>query len=73
MSSSLRAVWESVPVEPDPGRDLGYGAEPLTIIDTREAETEGEVIVLPSEENQLQADEFIVAGPGVVESLEDWV
>lgn len=70
MSPSLRAVWERVSTEPDPERDLGYRAEPLTVIDTREVD--GGVILLPGDERGLQAEEFIVAGPGAVESLEQW-
>lgn len=71
MTSSLRAVWESLPTELDPERHLGYGAEPLTAIDT--LEEDGQVILLPSEESQLEADEYMVADEGAIEPLRDWV
>lgn len=67
----MRAVWESVPTELDPERHLGYGAEPLMAIDT--PEENGQVILLPNEESQLEADEYMVADEGAIESLADWV
>lgn len=71
MSSTLRAVWENVPTEVDPQRHLGYDAEPLTAIDT--LEEDGQVILLPSEESQLEADEYMVADEVAIELLEDWI
>lgn len=71
MSTPTRALWENVPTNPDPEQDLGYGTEPLTVINT--PEWDGQVIFLPREECQLAEDEFLVADAETVASLDEWV
>ncbi|WP_255149592.1 hypothetical protein [Halorarius halobius] len=70
MSLPSRKQWEEVPPDPDLERDFGYDREPLTAI--RTPEHTGQLILLPSEERQLEDDEFLVVDDGSVEPLSDW-
>lgn len=64
-------VWEAVDVNPDPLTDLGYEHEPLTAIHVEEDEEQ--FIFLPAEEDHLTDTEFIIASPGSVRELSDWL
>ncbi|WP_256394084.1 hypothetical protein [Natronoarchaeum rubrum] len=62
--------WEALPMDPDPKADLGY--EPLEL-DVISAENRGEnqLLFLPTDEEALRADAFIVADEGAVCDVRD--
>lgn len=69
MSGSLDQAWEEVSPDPDPAVDLGYEIRSLSVIPIEDG---GEkYIVLPSEEEYLLDDEFIIAEPDSFCRLEE--
>lgn len=69
MSSSVAQAWAEAALHPDPSTDLGYEPRSLTVIHVKQG---GEkYMFLPSEEEHLHDDEFIVADPGDVYRLEE--
>lgn len=61
--------WESVPVDPDPNDDLGYGVRPLRVVPA--AGTEDRYVFLPREQDQTASDEFVVVDGDTVASVLD--
>lgn len=58
-SRPSRTDWEQLPADPDPERDLGYRIEHW---ETFRADDDGEsVMFLPSDEELLRTDAFVVA------------
>ena len=52
--------WRNVPEDPDPATDLGYEAVELDLIPTT-AEGTDRVLVLPTDEEMLADDAFLIA------------
>ncbi len=64
-----RAEWEQLPADPDPERNLGYELvdwEEFTALDGTD-----QVMFLPSDEDVLREDAFVVAEREAVCDLED--
>jgi hypothetical protein len=70
MTAALRELWEDQPTDPDMETDLGYRLDPLMAIEG--SEHGDQIILLPAEEEQLMADEFLVTDSDVMVSLSDW-
>ncbi|UIP01517.1 hypothetical protein Hbl1158_15380 (plasmid) [Halobaculum sp. CBA1158] len=64
--------WRELPPNPDPIDDLGYRLLDLDFIPTSTSGGE-EVIVLPTDEDMLREDAFMVVGRDDVVSLDDRV
>ena len=69
MSGTLARVWEEVSPDPDLTTDLGYRLRELSVI--RVEEGEEKYIILPSEEEHLFDDEFIVATAASIHWLDE--
>lgn len=73
MSMGSQSVdWWDVSQDPDPADDLGYEAINLDVIRTATG-GEQQVLVLPSDEDMLREDAFLVAGEDSVCDLETMV
>lgn len=59
----MASNWQRVPEDPDPCQDLGYDIEDLTVV---ESPTESHVVFLPSKENHLDDEAFIIADTDAV-------
>lgn len=70
MSSSLGEAWEAAPSDPDSHSDLDYELESLTVIKLEER-IGGKYMILPGDEDKLENEEFIVAGPGSMCQLDE--
>lgn len=64
--------WEELPRDPDPEGDLGYQLLELDVLRSSDGETE-HMLVLPSDEDLLRENAFIVADPDSVCELETMV
>lgn len=53
--SMSRQDWEDLPANPDPREDLGY-----ELSDLEAYETDGDVVILPTDEDMLREDAFVV-------------
>ena len=69
VSGTLDQAWEAVSPDPDLESDLGYQLRELSVI--RVEESEEKYIILPSEEEHLFDDEFIVAAADSIRLLDD--
>lgn len=70
MPQAVEDLWRELPPNPDPEADLGYELVELDFIPTS---TSGgkEVLVLPTDEDMLREDAFIVIDRNSVEDLGD--
>lgn len=62
-------TWEQVSSNPDPEEDLGYDLQALSIIAV--GETNEQCMVLPTDSDHLEDDEFMVADPDLVCDLHE--
>ena len=60
MAQKVSDVWEDIPPNPNPARDLDYEIIELDFIPTSTSGGE-EVLVLPTDEDMLREDAFVVA------------
>lgn len=65
--TDLETEWEDAADDPDLERDLGY--RPIAV-ETVVAEQYGQLLFLPSDEELLDADAFVVADEDIVVDLE---
>lgn len=61
--------WQDVASDPDPVDDLGYEGLDLDVIQTT-AEGRQQVLMMPTEEDLLHEDAFLVVDEDVVRDLE---
>ncbi|QLG29549.1 hypothetical protein HUG10_16590 [Halorarum halophilum] len=61
-----------MPRDPDPESDLGYRLLDLDVLHSSDGENE-HTLVLPSDEDLLRENAFIVANPGLVCDLKTMV
>lgn len=69
MSVPSAAEWEQLPVDPDPERDLGYSLLEWDVVEAKNGS--GQLIFLPSDEELLRDDAFIVASESSVCDVDD--
>lgn len=72
MSAGTQKDWELLPRDPDPESDLGYRLLELDVLRSFDGEAE-HLLVLPSDENLLRENAFVVADPDSVCDLETMV
>ncbi|WP_313696290.1 hypothetical protein [Halorarum halobium] len=72
MSSVTHRDWEQLPRDPDLEGDLGYRFLELDVLRSSDGEKE-HMLVLPSDEDLLRENAFIVADPDSVCELETMV
>lgn len=63
MSERMSVDWQRVPNDPDPEQDLGYDLAELTIV---RSPTEDHVVFLPTEEDCVEDEAFIIADTELV-------
>lgn len=61
--------WQDAPEDPDPSSDLGYEAVELDVISTN-ADGSPRVLVLPTDEEMLAEDAFMIVDEDSVRGLE---
>jgi hypothetical protein len=61
--------WERLPPNPDLDDDFGYSLRELEFIQTGPT---GEIVVLPTEEELIEHEAFIVADEAAISDLQDW-
>lgn len=64
--------WRLVPANPDPADDLGYDLIDLDVLPTSVA-GRSQVLVLPTDEDMLRENAFVVADDSLVRDLETMV
>ncbi|WP_206780554.1 hypothetical protein, partial [Halorubrum lacusprofundi] len=69
VSEATGEVWDAVASNPKPNEDLGYDLQPLNVITVGEANEQ--CMVLPSNSNHLENDEFMVADPSSICDLHE--
>jgi hypothetical protein len=69
VTESAIETWEAVSSNPDPAEDLGYDLQALSIITVGDANEQ--CMVMPTESDHLENDEFIVADPKLVCDLHE--
>lgn len=69
MSESATETWERVSSNPDPEEDLGYDLQALSIITV--GDRNEQCMVMPSDADHLENDEFLVADPDLVCDLHE--
>jgi hypothetical protein len=62
---------EAIPPNPDLSEDLGYDLVDLDIITVDNPREQ--VLVMPKDEEMIHDDMFLVANPGALVDLIDWV
>lgn len=67
--TDLERTWKGVDDDPDLERDLGYRPFDVEVV---VAEQYGQLLFLPSDDDILEEDSFVVADEGVVVDLADW-
>lgn len=72
MSSDQLLDWRGVARHPDPEDDLGYEFESWEAVEAQK-EDEDLLLFLPSDEELLKVDAFVVASLDAVQDLEDHV
>lgn len=68
MDREQRGDWRHAPEDPDPADDLGYEAVELDMIGTN-ANGNNRVLVLPTDEEMLADDAFVIVDEAAVEEL----
>jgi hypothetical protein len=68
MDHEQRGDWRHAPEDPDPVDDLGYEAVELDMIGTN-ANGNNRVLVLPTDEEMLADDAFVIVDEASVEDL----
>lgn len=66
--TDLERAWENADEDPDLERDLGYRPFDVEVV---VAEQYGQLLFLPSDDELLEADSFVVADESLVTDLED--
>lgn len=69
MSSATTTDWRDVDEDPDPAGDLGYETVDLDLIPTT-AGGKPRVLVLPTDEEQLKDEAFMIVSENAVCGLE---
>lgn len=69
MNETAIGTWESVSSNPDPADDLGYDLQSLSIITV--GDDGKQCMVLPTDGDHLEDDEFMVADPDLVCDLHE--
>lgn len=69
MNETASETWEAVSSNPDPAEDLGYDLQALSIITVGDADEQ--CMVLPTDGDHLEDDEFMVAEPDLVCDLHE--
>lgn len=69
VSATRLTDWERLPPNPDLDDDFGYSLRELEFIQTGPT---GEIVVLPTEEELIEHEAFIVADEAAICDLEDW-
>lgn len=72
MSSNQLLDWQEVDRHPDPADDLGYEFERWEAVEAQK-EDEDLLLFLPSDEELLKVDAFVVASLDAVKDLENHV
>lgn len=62
-------TWEAVSSNPDPSEDLGYDMQALSIITV--GDRDEQCMVMPTDSDHLDDDEFMVADPDIVCDLHE--
>lgn len=65
MDSDAHADWRELAPDPDPESDLGYDLDEWEVVEAR-SRGRDHLMFLPSDEEQLREDAFIVAEPSLV-------
>jgi uncharacterized protein YqcC (DUF446 family) len=66
--TDLERAWENADEDPDLERDLGYRPFDVEVV---VAEQYGQLLFLPSDDELLEEDSFVVADESLVTDLED--
>lgn len=67
--TDLEREWDDADEDPDLERDLGYQPFDVEVV---VAEQYGQLLFLPSDDDILEADSFVVADESLVVDLDDW-
>lgn len=67
---ATRREWERVAADPDVRKDLGYDPMDLEVMDA--GDRPDDLVVLPSDEEVLRDEAFIVVSEAAVRDLGDW-
>lgn len=70
MSQSIEEAWEQAATDPNPNTDLGYELCPLTVVHVDEGG--GKFMFLPTEEEHLHDEEFMIATEESVCRLDEY-
>lgn len=70
MPSVSRSEWRYVPTDPDPEEHLGYDLIDLDVLPTS-VEGRSQILVLPTDEDLLREDAFIVVDEPLLRDLDD--
>lgn len=65
MDKDRRTAWQEIDADPDPETDLGYELDEWDVVEAR-SRGQDHLMFLPSDEEQLRDDAFIVADPAIV-------
>lgn len=57
--ADISAAWDAAPDDPDPIEDLGYDLMELDVLVT--SNTDKKVMLLPSDEEQIRDDAYVIA------------
>ena len=60
----MPAEWRDISSDPDPIRDLGYEMVDMEVVRTHDGD--GEYMFIPSQEDMIAEDAFMVAEPSAV-------
>jgi hypothetical protein len=72
MPAATHTEWRTVPNDPDPRDDLGYDLIDLDILPTN-VEGRSQILVLPTDEDLLRENAFIVADEPLLRDLDSMV
>lgn len=69
MTTDLDAEWQDQPDDPDLSRDLGYDLAPWEVIPVENNDSDHRVL-LPTDEEMLKRDAYVIAPAWLMKSLE---
>lgn len=69
MNSRRSRVWDDVPDDPDPQRDLGFEAVDLAVVRKSDGEQSHVLLLPPEDDDVLREEAFIVAEADAVVDL----
>lgn len=72
MSTGSHRDWGRLPRDPDPESDLGYQLLELDVLRSSDGADE-HILVLPSDEDMLRENAFMVVDPDSIRDLETMV